>query len=237
MFNNKKGDVLNIVVLGLLVVALSGALISGPEITGYAIKDTCFEGTEYGKCSFVKPKYCDGGALKPNCQECGCPASQVCLENGNCIPKCNDGTLFGKCSENQPLYCFKGSLLENCHKCGCYEGGTCEADGKCSGIRIIRCEDGTAYNRCSADKPKYCIDGELVDKCGFCGCPDGKYCDGDLCVERGQEVIVESPKEVFKESIDDSSVAESEKVSESEKEEKDLKWFLQWFCDVLRLKC
>ena len=230
MFENKRGNVFNIVAFGILVIALLGALISGDNITGYVVRDSCFEGTEYGKCSFVQPKYCDKGALKPNCQECGCPAEQVCLDTGECIPKCSDGTLFGRCSEEQqPLYCFKGSLLENCNKCGCYEGGTCEADGKCSGTKIIRCEDGTVYNRCSADKPKYCIEGELVDKCRFCGCPDGEDCEGDVCVELGQEIIVEEPKEV----IIETDVEEAPPV----KEKKDLKWILNWFCNLLNLQC
>ena len=226
MIKNKRGNVFNIVAFGILVVALLGALISGDNITGFAVKDTCFEGTEYGKCSFVQPKYCDKGALKPNCQECGCPANQECLDTGECILKCSDDTLFGKCSEEQPLYCFKGSLLENCHKCGCYEGGTCEADGRCSGTKIARCEDGTAYNKCSADKPKYCINGELVDKCGFCGCPDGEDCKGDVCVGREQEIIVEMPKEVIIETYVEDSPSK-----------KDLRWILSWFCDLLNLQC
>lgn len=226
--SKKRGQAFSVLVVILLVIVLAGIFVSGPGITGRVTKDTCFEGTEYGMCSSVKPKYCDNGALKPNCQECGCPADQVCLETGECILKCSDGTLFGKCSENQPFLCFKGSLIENCFKCDCYEGGTCEADGKCSGIRISRCDDNTIYNRCSEDKPKYCENGKLIDRCSLCGCSEGKECKEERCVEKEkeQEIIVEI----------EEVVEEEEEVSEIV-EKKDLKWFLSWLCKVLRLQC
>lgn len=230
MLNKKRGQ-LDIIVIIILIIALAGIFLSEPQITGKVTKDTCFEGTEYGKCSAVKPKYCDNGALKPNCQKCGCPPDQVCIENGNCIPKCSDGTLFGKCSKTQPFYCFKGNLLENCFKCGCYEGGACQADGRCTGRRIRRCDDNTIYNRCSKDKPKYCQDGKLIDRCSLCGCPEAMLCKDDKCIEKEQEVIIERPSEV---------VSEEEEVSVPEepvKEIKDLKWFLSWLCKVLKLKC
>jgi len=225
----KRGNAFNIGVVVLLVIALFGAFISGVGVTGKVVKDTCFEGTKEGKCSLVKPKYCDRGALKPNCQKCGCPAEQECLENGECIPKCSDGTLFGKCSEDQPSYCFRGKLVENCHQCGCYDGGNCEADGKCSGIRVRRCSDGTRYGGCSVNKPKYCSNGELIDRCGFCGCYGGMDCEEEKCVEEEQEIIVVGVEEDFEEEIDI--------VEEPEKEVKDIKWVLQWFCEVLNLRC
>lgn len=229
LINKKRGYAFSIFVVVLLAVAFAGLLVSEPRLTGQVVKDTCFDGTEYGKCSFLKPKYCDKGALKPNCQKCGCPADQVCIETGECIPKCSDGTLFGRCSGNQPFYCIKGSLVENCHKCGCYEGGACQADGRCTGRRIIRCDDDTIYNRCSDDKPKYCKDGKLIDNCSLCGCPEGTLCENEKCVEKEQEIIVET----------EPTIAAEEKAEEVPKveEKKDLRWFLLWVCKVLRLKC
>lgn len=228
LINKKRGQVLDVIVIILFIIAFAGVFLSEPKITGKVTKDTCFEGTEYGKCSSVKPKYCDNGALKPNCQKCGCPSDQVCIENGECIPKCSDGTLFGKCSKTQPFYCFKGNLLENCFKCGCYEGGACQADGRCTGTRIRRCDDNTIYNRCSKDKPKYCENGKLIDKCSLCGCPEGMLCEDDKCIEKEQEIIVKQPTEV---------VSEKEIPKEAVKETKDLKWFLSWLCKVFKLQC
>jgi len=39
------------------------------------------------------------------------------------------------------------------------------------------CADQTPYGSCSATKPKFCQVGELVDKCGTCGCQAGKNCN------------------------------------------------------------
>jgi parallel beta-helix repeat protein len=39
------------------------------------------------------------------------------------------------------------------------------------------CSDGTPCGDCSANKPKYCDNGVLVDNCLSCGCPEGQTCD------------------------------------------------------------
>jgi len=42
------------------------------------------------------------------------------------------------------------------------------------------CSDGTLYGQCSVTKPKYCDNGNLVDRCGApnnCGCPGGQSCN------------------------------------------------------------
>ncbi|MFH0971116.1 MAG: hypothetical protein V1835_00965 [Candidatus Micrarchaeota archaeon] len=45
-----------------------------------------------------------------------------------------------------------------------------------------KCSDGTSFGTCSANKPKYCDDGILVDKASVCGCPDGKVASGERCI-------------------------------------------------------
>ena len=45
--------------------------------------------------------------------------------------------------------------------------------------KAMTCSDGTAYSQCSATKPKYCDNGNLVDKCSVCGCPSGYNCQSD----------------------------------------------------------
>jgi len=39
-----------------------------------------------------------------------------------------------------------------------------------------KCLDGTAFNQCSEDKPVYCEEGKLVNKCSECGCVSGHEC-------------------------------------------------------------
>lgn len=45
-----------------------------------------------------------------------------------------------------------------------------------------KCSDGTFYNQCSTDKPKYCDEGNLVDKSSLCGCPVNYEISGNQCV-------------------------------------------------------
>jgi len=40
---------------------------------------------------------------------------------------------------------------------------------------VKTCSDGTAYGQCSANKPKSCVNGELVDQCRWCGCSPENY--------------------------------------------------------------
>jgi len=135
--HNKRGRFFGVMLSLLMLVVLLGLFATKLPSTGFATKSTkCFEGTEFDECSYLKPKYCDNGALKPNCQKCGCNVDEVCQDDGNCLRKCSDGTLFTKCSENKPLLCHKGNLLENCFKCGCFPGQTCSNDGTCIGDRI-----------------------------------------------------------------------------------------------------
>jgi len=47
---------------------------------------------------------------------------------------------------------------------------------------VQKCTDGTSYGKCSTDKPKYCENGNLVDKVSFCGCPSGYEISNNQCV-------------------------------------------------------
>ena len=132
--HNKRGNFYGILLLLLMFVTVLSLFTADPVATGFAVKTTkCFEGTSSGECSPVKPKYCDNGALKPDCERCGCREDEVCQNDGNCLQKCSDGTLYGSCSENKPLLCHTGTLLENCFECGCFPGQTCLNNGACSG--------------------------------------------------------------------------------------------------------
>lgn len=186
----------------LLIFVVWIGIFTETQATGFAVKtNKCFEGTNFGECSSVQPKYCDNGAFKNDCGRCGCRADEVCQVDGSCLPKCEDGTVFSYCSENKPLLCSKGTLLENCFKCGCFPGQTCSNDGTCSGdIEIgagaeevveeeivATCSDETIYGDCSLQKPEYCDNGNLVDNCELCGCYEGESCSDGTCSKEIQK--------------------------------------------------
>ena len=205
--HNKRANFYGILVLALIIVAILGIVTTRPSPTGFAVDgNRCFDGTDSGQCSFIKPKYCDNGALKSDCGRCGCAEDEVCQSDGTCLLKCSDGTEFGKCSESKPLLCFKGSLEQNCFECGCYPGQTCSRDGTCTGNvevgagsedkkgdiavrkapdeKIMECSDGSTYGQCSLEKPKYCQEGKIVDNCELCGCNVGEVCSESACFKK-----------------------------------------------------
>lgn len=131
---DERANYYGVLLFFLMSFTLIGLFTSEPQTTGFAVKLTkCFEGTSFGECSIAKPRYCDNGALKPDCQRCGCIEGEFCQDDGTCIQKCSDGTLFGYCSENKPTLCHKGNLLQNCFECGCFPGQICSSDGSCTG--------------------------------------------------------------------------------------------------------
>jgi hypothetical protein len=46
-------------------------------------------------------------------------------------------------------------------------------------VPVLSCSDGTQYSQCSANKPQYCDNGTLINKCSSCGCPAGQSCGSD----------------------------------------------------------
>jgi len=47
---------------------------------------------------------------------------------------------------------------------------------------VQKCTDGTPYGQCSVNKPKYCENGNLVDKSSLCGCPAGYKISDNYCL-------------------------------------------------------
>ena len=193
--HNKRANFYGILVLALIIVTILGIVTMRPSPTGFAVEgNKCFDGTDSGQCSSIKPKYCDNGALKSDCGRCGCSEDEVCQSDGSCLLKCSDGTPFGQCSENKPQFCFKGSLEQNCFECGCFPGQTCLNNGSCAGNVEVgagaedkkeaeklfeekiteECADGSSFGQCSLEKPKYCQNGNLVANCEMCGCNGGE---------------------------------------------------------------
>ena len=44
------------------------------------------------------------------------------------------------------------------------------------------CTDQTPFGECSTAKPKYCYAGSLLNRCTYCGCPDGSSCQAGKCI-------------------------------------------------------
>ena len=102
------------------------------------------------------------------------------------VYECEDGTAYGECSTNLPYYCDNGTLVEKCDLCGCDENYSCLANLSCglnqsnnqsnNQTENQTCSDGTVYGECSVDKPYYCDEGDLVERCDICGCDEGYSC-------------------------------------------------------------
>ena len=143
----------------------------------------CSDGTLYGQCSTNKPKYCDNGNLISKCATCGCPSGQQCQTSGSCITiqaTCQDecsSTGLKRCSNNGYQICgnydtddcLEWGLITDCPPNTICQNGSC----------ISTCLDGTPYRQCSTDKPKYCDNGILINKCSICGCYSGGQCQSD----------------------------------------------------------
>ncbi|MCK5021420.1 MAG: hypothetical protein KAS32_30695, partial [Candidatus Peribacteraceae bacterium] len=147
------------------------------EITQF---QDCYDGTLGGQCSNTKPLFCSDGLLVKNCTKCSCYDGYTCADNGECMGVCSDGTKKGTCSETKPFACIMYNnelkLLPMCNDCGCPDGYECGGDNiRCSEIEY-KCDDGTPYESCSYTMPFYCDNGELIDDCDICGCPDGFDC-------------------------------------------------------------
>jgi len=116
------------------------------------------------------------------------------------IPTCQNEcsqTGFKKCSNNSYQVCGNydaDNCLEWSSTTNCPSNTICQ-----NGICIQqKCIDETPYGQCSANKPKYCQNGNLIDKCSICGCPLNKYCEesSGLCsvTEKVDMLIFISPQ-------------------------------------------
>ena len=127
---------------------------------------------------------CDGSID----EDCSCEEDEtrICdLTQGIC-----DG-LTQTCIDGEWDYCDYDSLEEyERQETSCLDKLDNDCDGQidnkdsdCSGSGES-CSDGTSDNSCSNNKPKYCNDGKLEQKCAICGCPVNNICRPDgTCIE------------------------------------------------------
>jgi len=143
----------------------------------------CSDGTLYNQCSANKPFYCENGNLIDKCSTCGCPSEKQCQSNGSCTvsPQAtcqNECSSTGskRCSDNGYQVCGNydaDECLEWGSTTNCSVNTICQ-DGNC--VVQQKCSDGTLYGQCSTNKPKYCDNGNLIDKCATCNCPSNQAC-------------------------------------------------------------
>ncbi|MCX8197269.1 MAG: hypothetical protein N3G80_03065 [Candidatus Micrarchaeota archaeon] len=89
---------------------------------------------------------------------------------------CVDGTKHGSCSKVTPgLYCIDGKLHPYLQLCPCnlVPGWVQQGQGDDATCVQAKCADGTEAGKCSLNKPKQCVAGQLVDNSSACGCPQG----------------------------------------------------------------
>src|SRR3989344_1702260 len=48
-------------------------------------------------------------------------------------------------------------------------------------VTIPTCSDGTEFGECSSTLPKYCYNGDLINKCQTCGCATGSCLSDGSC--------------------------------------------------------
>ena len=111
---------------------------------------------------YICPEGCREGACikKIICQnECSPAGLKRCSDNGYQI-----------CGNYDIDDCLEWGVTTNCPSNTICQNGSCIQQ---------KCTDGTLYGQCAINKPKYCENGNLVDKCSECGCPSEQKCLSD----------------------------------------------------------
>lgn len=106
-----------------------------------------------------------------SCQnECSLIGSKKCSNNGYQI-----------CGNYDTDNCLEWSSIINCPLNTICQNGNCVQ---------LKCTDGTPYGQCSPNKPKYCDNGNLIEKASLCGCPLGYEILDNHCIKEGKKIVV-----------------------------------------------
>lgn len=90
-----------------------------------------------------------------------------CSQTG--LKRCSDNS-YQICGNYDADTCLEWSLVISCPANTICQNGNCIQQ---------RCADGTPYGQCSTNTPKYCKNGNLINKCSTCGCPSNQACQTD----------------------------------------------------------
>jgi len=156
------------------------------------------------ECSFFDGPRCNGNVVEEcqwngecyqwsgtdSCgQECCDGSCEECCDNDDC-------GVNEVCSDHQCTLCTTDDDNDGHKTLGC-GGDDCDdsddevygaapelCDGKdndCDGVidEGCFCDDGTQSGVCSSSLPLFCDDGDLIDDCATCGCPENHVCQAD----------------------------------------------------------
>ena len=172
----------------------------GKENTSYKFKGKIK--TEYGWSGWAECEECKCEVSKCiNCSDCGKGIFNACdrQECLSCQENCYfiDKTIGGDC-----LSCSSANSCQDyqndkttCQTDPCGFGNCKWENNKCVSVSQLQtCSDGTPYGQCSPTKPKYCDNGNLVDRCDICGCPSGYSCqENGKCYKSSKATFVIVP--------------------------------------------
>ena len=103
------------------------------------------------------------------------PPTDNYSEGTSCTNECSaegtkqcSGNAYQICGNYDNDLCLEWSSIINCSSNTVCQDGNCVQQ---------ECIDSTPYKQCSSEKPLYCDNGNLINKCSICGCPSNQYCE------------------------------------------------------------
>ena len=149
-----------------VVIFLIILLIIASPVAALSVKDFLMNFREiFTGFDTFQFQFCNEGTIRCGEDECGgYPCIMLC-QNNNWIE-------YEYCADQ----CLDGECIISSEE----DGGDTTFD---PGDITQTCSDETSYNQCSTNKPLYCSNGNLIQNCNTCGCPTGKECINNECIE------------------------------------------------------
>jgi hypothetical protein len=102
--------------------------------------------------------------------ECAITEQKKCTNNG-----------YQTCGDFNNDTCLEWSSITACSTNTVCQNGNCIQQ---------KCSDGTLYSQCSSNKPFYCDNGNLINKCSTCGCLSDAICQDGVCIQKKTVAIL-----------------------------------------------
>lgn len=170
-FSNKGNALIGIIIVLVAIGLISGGLY---YYLSKQIPQSNKPAEETKNTETISPT---SSEVKINCNdECSPAQSKKCVGKG-----------FQVCSYYGNNQCLTWGPTADCLVNTICQNGSCIQLTTPAPIEPVKptvqkCTDGTLYGQCSANKPKYCGSGNLIDKASLCGCPSGYEVYNDQCV-------------------------------------------------------